>query len=90
MPERTSKLKETLAELEAELSQLDSLDDEARAHLSQVAQEIVARLSSSKPQTAAKVDAGSLRERAETFEAEHPHLSSIIFRIVDLLGQAGI
>lgn len=102
MAERLNKLQDTLAELEAELNQVDSLDEETRDHLSQVASEILARLAqkqaaasgataSDVPTTPAdRVDASNLREQAKTFESEHPQLSAIIFRVVDLLGQVGI
>lgn len=108
MAEHLNKLQDTLAELEAELNQVDSLDEETRDHLSQVASEILARLAERKaadaasatpaasgdaplpPTPATESDATRLRERAATFESEHPQLSAIIFRVVDLLGQAGI
>ena len=99
MAERLHKLQETLAELESELNQVDALDEETREHLSQVASEILARVAKKKaspdatspqPSAATKQDASNLRERAKTFETEHPQLSAIIFRVVDLLGQAGI
>jgi hypothetical protein len=102
MAERLNKLQDTLAELETELNQVDSLDDATRAHLSQVASEILARLAQKQAAasgtiaahapapSADKVDATTLREQAKTFESEHPQLSAIIFRVVDLLGQVGI
>jgi hypothetical protein len=99
MAERLHKLQETLAELESELNQVDALDEETREHLSQVASEILARVARKQaspdavgpqPSAATRQDASNLRERAKTFETEHPQLSAIIFRVVDLLGQAGI
>jgi hypothetical protein len=102
MAERLNKLQDTLAELETELSQVDSLDEETREHLSQVAAEILARLAQKQAAAsgstathapaspADRVDAMNLREQAKTFESEHPQLSAIIFRVVDLLGQVGI
>ncbi len=91
MPERLEKLRATVQELESELQSLDTLDDEARALLREAADEIHSVLEEKDP---SKPAPESLTERlthsAQEFEAEHPTLSGVVNRIVEVLRQMGI
>ena len=96
----TERLRQALAELEAQLRNLDSLDPETQARLRQAAADINAKLSrqenaaaadtTSTSETATEDIEGSLRERIVDFEASHPQLAMVVTRVIDLLGQAGI
>lgn len=86
------KLKATVAELEAELSQVDSLDDETRALLQSAADDI-SRALADKPDAAVAATAtqeSPLLDAAASFEASHPNLAGIVRRLVDAMAQIGI
>ncbi len=91
MPERISKLRQTIADLEAELAGLDSLDEETRNMLSEVSGEINAALGQ---EDASALEPDSLIERlqqsAREFEAEYPTLAGALERLTNALGQMGI
>lgn len=90
MPDRSDKLRATLAELEAELQSLDSFDDQTRAELADAAEEIAAALRrGTRSEATARVE-GSLQNRLVEFEASHPQLAGIVTRLIDGLGQLGI
>lgn len=90
MPERWDTLKAKLAELEAELARVDSLDDDARAALETAAAEInqVLRAKKAAPQPESLTT--KLSDQALAFEAQHPNLSAAVHRVIDALGQIGI
>ncbi|HEX5105103.1 MAG TPA: DUF4404 family protein [Pirellulaceae bacterium] len=90
MPDRHEKLRATLHELEAELRELDSLDDETRQLLAEAALEITTALTKGEKSEQTQQVEGSLRERLEEFEASHPQLAMIVGRLIDGLGQLGI
>jgi chromosome segregation ATPase len=90
MPDRLEKLRATLNELEAELREIDSLDDDTRKELAEAALEITNVLTRGRPGEQTGEVAGSLRERLEEFEASHPQLALIVGRLIDGLGQLGI
>jgi chromosome segregation ATPase len=90
MPEHSEKLRATLAELEAELQGLDSLDDQTREELAEAAAEIVAALRRGKRSEATTRVEDSLQNRLVEFEASHPQLAGIVTRLIDGLGQLGI
>lgn len=100
MPERIEKLRSTLAELEAELSELDSLDPASRRRLEEVAAEIDATLRRSddyaneRSHEPASEAAPSVRdqlvENVELFRVQHPTVAGILQRLVDGLAQLGI
>jgi chromosome segregation ATPase len=90
MPERSEKLRATLAELEAELEGLDSLDDQTREELADAAAEIASTLRRGKRSEATKSVEDSLQNRLVEFEASHPQLAGIVTRLIDGLGQLGI
>jgi chromosome segregation ATPase len=90
MPERSEKLRATLAELESELQSLDSIDDQTREELADAAAEIAATLRRGKRSAATMRVEDSLQSRLAQFEASHPQLAGIVTRLIDGLGQLGI
>lgn len=96
MTDRIEKLRATLAELEAELADMDSIDPKSRARLQEVAAEISAALERSDPDLAGlrleppHTIPERLSENVETFRAQHPTLAGILQRLVDGLAQLGI
>jgi hypothetical protein len=90
MADRLEKLRATLAELEAELEGLDSLDDPTREQLASAAAEIAASLRRGNRTAASRQAEHSLRGRLVDFEAQHPQLAIIVGRLLDGLAQLGI
>jgi phytoene/squalene synthetase len=90
MPDRLDKLRTTLAELEAELRELDSIDDATRDVLADAAAEISATLRRGKRSPETKRAETSLKGQLADFEASHPQLAGILTRLIDGLGQLGI
>jgi hypothetical protein len=90
MADRLEKLRATLAELEAELQSLDSLDDATREQLADAAAEIAASLRRGNRTEAARQAEQSLRGRLVEFEAQHPQLAIVVGRLLDGLAQLGI
>jgi hypothetical protein len=96
MADRIEKLRATLAELEAELAELDSLDPASRARLQEVAGEISAALRRSDPDLKGlrmeppHTIPERLSENVETFRAQYPTLAGIVQRLIDGLAQLGI
>lgn len=90
MPDRIEKLRATLQQLDAELRDIESIDDETRKQLAEAALEIATVLAQGEKSDDSRRPEGSLRERLEDFEASHPQLALIIGRLIDGLGQLGI
>jgi DNA repair exonuclease SbcCD ATPase subunit len=91
MSSASEKLRATLRELEAELTQLQTLDEATRQELITAAAEISAALARGEGRSRAAQDAGrSLQDRLLAFEASHPQLSAVISRVLDGLAQLGI
>lgn len=98
MPDRVEKLRMTLADLERELGEIDSLDDASRLRLQEVADEISEVLRKNEVAAASgnnKIkEPHGVRERVidslEHFRVQHPTLAGILERLVDGLGQLGI
>jgi hypothetical protein len=90
MPDRLEKLRATLSELEAELRELDSLDEPTRQLLADAADEISAILRKGQRSDTAENVETALRDRVVEFEASHPQLAGIVSRLLDGLGQLGI
>lgn len=96
MSDRIDKLRANLAELEAELAGVDSLDPASRARLEEVAQEISTVLRRSNPDLRdLKLEPPHtfeerLSENIETFRVQYPTLAGIVQRLVDGLAQLGI
>jgi hypothetical protein len=89
MADRLDKLRATLAELEAELSD-GSLDDQTREELAEAAAQIAASLRRGKRSAESRRAEDSLNSRLAEFEASHPELAGIVARLIDGLGQLGI
>ena len=90
MPDRLDKLRGVLNELEAELGQLDSIDEGTREDLADAAAEIAIILRRGKRTEKAKQVETSLHDRLVEFEASHPQLAGILTRLIDGLGQLGV
>ena len=90
MSDRLEKLRATLHELEAELRDIDSLDDATRKELAEAAVEITTVLTRGERSDETDRVAGTLRERLQEFEASHPQLAMVVGRLIDGLGQLGI
>lgn len=86
MGEQAAKLRATLAELEAELEEMDELDDESRALLRHAHDEIEERLSgggdSDQPME-------RLREALAVFEARYPKLTHALNQMAETLAEMG-
>jgi len=90
MAERLDKLRATLNELEAELKEVDSLDEATREELADAVAEIAASLRRGKRTETTKNAENSLQGRLVEFEAQHPQLAIIVGRLLDGLAQLGI
>lgn len=94
MNDLVERLRATLAELHSELEHLPVTDQEARALLSQAADEIQAKLdaaqSSTSPQSLTEQLTEQLTTGARRFEATHPTLSRVLEDLIDMLTQMGI
>ena len=91
MSENVQKIKTTITELENELRNLPSLDEETRQVLEDAVREIQTALG---PEESGDLQQQSLMERlgstTQEFEGSHPTLTGIISRLIDGLGQMGI
>jgi hypothetical protein len=90
MAEHLDKLRGTLADLDAELDDVDQLDDDTRAMLADVAEEIAAVLRRGERTERTGDVEMSLRDRVVEFEASHPGLAGVMHRLIDGLSQLGI
>jgi chaperonin cofactor prefoldin len=90
MPERREKLRQTLIDLETELHEVDTLDDDSRSLLAEVSREIKELLSRTEPHAHASSLQSRLNDSIESFEVAHPTLAGIVRRLIDGLGQMGI
>jgi hypothetical protein len=90
MPDRLDKLRATLSELEAELRDVDSLDEASREALADAADKISSTLRRGQPTHETKLAENSLKDQLTGFEASHPQLAGIVTRLIDGLGQLGI
>ncbi len=85
-------LRESLRDLDAEIEQIDTVDDETRVILQDLAQDIQTLLArTASPDT---VEDHPLHERLSNsityFEITHPRLSASISRVLDALVQLGL
>ena len=90
MADRLERIRATLAELEAELRQLDSLDEATREALADATADIADTLRRGKRSAKTQIAETSLRDRLVEFEASHPQLAGILTRLLDGLAQLGI
>ena len=94
--DHSDKLKQTLAELHAELSGAGKVDPATRQALQEALADIQAALAAAESApdeerpTAPEGLAERLRTTAAKFEATHPTLAGTLERLIDLLGAAGI
>jgi hypothetical protein len=93
MTEPANRLRQTIAELEAELRDVKQLDPETRAMLESALLELQTALHA-KPAEDKSTEPKSLADRlslaAGEFEGSHPTLASLLHRMVDALTQLGI
>jgi vacuolar-type H+-ATPase catalytic subunit A/Vma1 len=93
MPERSEKLRTTLADLHQQLAQAGSLDADSRALLQEALREILDTLESS-PSGAGLPGESSLIERlrdaGRRVEGEHPKLAAVVERLLDTIASLGI
>lgn len=94
--DHSERLKQTLAELHAELKSAGAVDPATRQQLQEVLADIQRSLAAAETVPAedrAQAD-DSVAKRLQTasarFEATHPTLAGLIERLTDLLGAAGI
>ncbi|MBW3599484.1 MAG: DUF4404 family protein [Planctomycetes bacterium] len=91
MPERLSKLRTAVDELERELHSLDEIDPETRRLLEEARGEIREALARQQPETLdTHTLSGRLEGMARRFEATHPTLAGVLERLVNGLAQLGI
>lgn len=95
--DQSEKLKQTLAELHAELSSAKKVDPASRQLLQEALAEIQGALAAAEAtpgeDRAAEAPHGvaeRLQATAAKFEATHPTLAGLLERLTDLLGAAGI
>src|SRR5262245_137089 len=94
--EPSEKLKQTLAELHAELRSARAVDPATRKMLQDALGDIQSALAAaeSSPSDTGPAPPRGMAERlqvsAAKFEATHPTLAGLIERLVDLMGAAGI
>jgi hypothetical protein len=84
-------LRATVAELERQLAESKSLDDESRQALEQAILEIRAALEAHEtgiPESHTLI--GRLRSAVERFEGSHPTLTGTMMRLIDGLSEMGI
>ena len=91
MPQRIEKLRTLLSELEQELHEVESLDDESRLMLREAAEEIETALQAEDVATIEHHTLSArLNDAVSEFESSHPTLYAVVNRMVDVLGQMGI
>jgi hypothetical protein len=85
-------LRRRLADLHAELEDVDSLDSDARAALEEVMRDIREVLARSEDEARGGEAslAERLREAGRHFEESHPTLTATLGRVVDALSALGI
>ncbi len=80
------QLKQQLEQLHQTLSDHPQLNDEQRALLQQIADDIQAV----EPQLTSQDLSDRVQQQAIEFEHEHPTLSTVLRQIVDTLGRMGV
>lgn len=95
MTASAEKLRATLADLRAQLDEVDALDPEARSLLNSTLEEIHAvleRRASGESSTNDEQEslAQGLREAVDRFEGSHPTLAGAVGSVIDALGRMGI
>ena len=81
------ELKHKLTQLKASLSDLDELDGESRALLSQLDQDIQSVLSGTHEDDSLS---GRIEQQAIEFDSQHPSIAAVLRDMIDVLGKMGI
>jgi chorismate mutase len=88
---QNEKLRATLSELEQQLRALETVDEASRQSLLNAAQEIRLALNDeSVSSVRSQSMIQNLTHSVEKFEVSHPTLTSVLGRLIDMLGQMGI
>ena len=91
MTEQIDNLKATVAELEAELQSIETIDADTRSVLEQAVLDILAALHKAAPgEPAPQSVIDRLHAAAQEFEETHPTVTGILSRLIDGLAQMGI
>lgn len=91
MAERLERLKQLLAELEQELTNVESIDPSTQELLGRVRGEIDGAIEKAEPETLSESGlAKQLQSQMEAFESAHPALTNLIAQFTNALGQLGI
>jgi hypothetical protein len=83
-------LKQSLAQLHAELARAPRLDEDARQRLHAALAQIERRMHEGSVAPAGDATPHPLEALAVGFEADHPALAASVRQFIDLLGQAGL
>lgn len=87
----TTRLRETLEELEQELEQSQALDPQSRERLARVLEEVRELLGEGvEPREEHRTLLDRLREATREFEEEHPTLAETVGRVATALSNLGI
>ena len=80
-----------IEKLHRELASTDSIDDDSRALLQELAQDVEKLAGSTESSTEKHgTTTGQLQNAAVKFESEHPKLSMALGEVIDALGKLGI
>ena len=94
MTEHVEKLRATLGQLHAELAQIDTLDEETRTVLLDMADEIRAALHQKNDGDGGESEEPTLGHRLtemrEEFQQSHPALAQLLGNVADALARLGI
>lgn len=95
MTASADKLRATLADLHAQLDEIDELEPEAREQLRGTLDEIHAALDKQAAGESRGAEeqeslAQSLRDAVDRFESSHPALAGTVGSVIDALGRMGI
>jgi hypothetical protein len=83
-------LKQSLAQLHAQLAQAPRLDESAKQRLHAALAQIEQRIQQGSVAAAGDATPHPLEALAVGFEADHPSLAASVRQFIDLLGQAGL
>lgn len=92
MQDKRERLRAALADLHAQLAEVDTLDPESRDLLQTIASDIQAALATprSNPKPGEQSLSQRLTEATRQFEESHPTIGGVVERLVDVLAQMGI
>ena len=90
MEPEAQSLRQSLAQLRADLARASQLDEKARAVSLRALTEIETRLSQEDASAHAAAASHRLEALAVGFENEHPSIAAGLRQLIELLGQAGL